>query len=171
MTTYFKILLLMTVVTGLSVSGDARADFRDYNYKAWAQAGRSSSRSMRASRTYRAYRAPGPVIVRSDSAPDVVAQAPMGQRSYSYEPAETARKVGASDGCGAVVRTERTSETAQRSTGTERSFSYEPSIDSSTTQPSVRSESAPMMRSSQPSRSSGTPRYLLPKTDPRKYRN
>lgn len=46
---------------------------------------------------------------------------------------------------------------------TYRSFSYEPSIGGS--------YFAPRMQSSQPSRSSGTPRYLLPKTDPRKYRN
>lgn len=164
MTTYFKTLLLTTVVTVLSASTSAMADFRDYNQKAWNQPGRTSSRSV--ARSGRVYRAPAPVIVRTESAPSAVAQAPTTERRFSYEPAAQGETSGGC-GCGTSVRSEQAPETAERSTETRRSFSYEPSMDSGISQPSVRSYSAPRMPSS---RSSRGPAYLLPKTDPNKYR-
>jgi len=163
MTIYSKTLLLLTAVMGLVVSEISRADFRDYNYKAWADRPRSS-RSVNRSRTYRAV---APTIVRSDSAPIEVAKSPTEQRSFSYDPAQPAGS-SAANGCGGGTRVERGSATAQRSTRSERSYSYEPSTSSNITEPVARSYSVPRMQSS---RSSATPRFLLPKTDPRKYRN
>ena len=169
MNTFLKTHLLTAVVVGLSISATAKADFRDYaDSKAWTNFGRSSSRSYTASRSYRSN---APVIVRSEAAPTTVAQTPTERRSFSYEPAESGKQAVTSGGCGCgtSVRTERVPETAQHATQTERSYSYEPSTDSKTTEPAVRSYSAPRMRSSQPSRSSNTPLYMLPKTDPRRF--
>jgi len=173
MNAYLKILFFGAAIVGLyfpttalaqksagGVAGEARM-----HPGTWGE--QRSSRSFTRSRPM--YRSTAPVIVRTEQAPRAVAQAPTERRSFSYEPAETPEQAGTSSGCGCgnSVRTERVPETAQRSTQTERRFSYEPSTDTGT-EPSVRS--APRMRSSQPSRSSDRPRYLLPKTDPRKYR-
>ncbi len=126
MYSFFKSLMMAAAIVGLFATATVRADFRDYNSKAWAQHGRSSSGMMRRSQ----YRASAPVIVRSEQAPPAVAQTPSERRS----------------------------------------FSYEPSMSNDNAPSSVRSDAAPRMRSTRPSRSSRTPAYLLPKTDPRKYR-
>ena len=154
MNPYLKAMLMVAAIAGLYVPATARADFRDYNYKAWAQQGRTSSRSGMRSRPM--YRSTAPVIVRTEPAPNAVAQAPTEQRSYSYEPSQQTES--GARGCGGSVGTEQAPATAQRSTETRRSFSYEPSMSDS--------YSAPRMQS----RSSRTPAYLLPKTDPNKYR-
>jgi len=117
---------------------------------------RMRSRSM--------YRSSEPVIVRSERAPEVVAQAPAERRSYSYEPSQ--ESVSGACGCGGTVMSHEAPATADRSTETRRRYSYEPSTNSD--ENSARSYSAPSMRSS---RSSQTPLYLLPKTDPRRYRS
>lgn len=106
------------------------------------------------------YRSTAPVIVRSESAPSAVAQAPTEERRFSYEPSQ---RVQAGRPCPEVVVTEPAPATAERPTQTYRRFSYEPGIERSA-EPSVRTYSRPMRRSSP------TPAYLLPKTDPRKYR-
>jgi hypothetical protein len=105
------------------------------------------------------YRSSEPVIVRTERAPDAVAQAPTDERSYSYEPSQQAVSGGCGCGCGDSVTVEQAPATSQPSTETRRSYSYEPSTGDS--------YSAPRMQS----RSSRTPKYLLPKTDPNKYRN
>jgi len=88
MTTYFKTLLLMTAVIGLSVPAIAKADFRDYNHKAWNQQFNRYKQSSRTVMRSRSYRATAPVIVRSEGAPQAVAQAPTERRSFSYEPSQ-----------------------------------------------------------------------------------
>lgn len=85
MTKYLKAIMLMAFVAALAVAGRARADFQDYNYKAWAQHGRTSSRSMVRSRVYRA---PATMIVQTEEAPDAVAQSPTTERRFSYEPSQ-----------------------------------------------------------------------------------
>lgn len=165
MNIYFKQLLLVAAVAGLFAPVSAMADFRDYaDSKAWTNFGRDSSKPRAMSRSYRSN---APVIVRSESKQNAVAQAPTERRSFSYEPSQEAEQTHSGCGCGGSVSSDKAPETAQRSTETRRSFSYEPSTDSSTVQTPARSYSAPRMRSS---RSSQTPLYMLPKTDPRKYR-
>jgi hypothetical protein len=117
--------------------------------------------SQSAGRSRTMYRSTAPVIVRTESAPNAVAQAPSEQRSYSYEPSQ--QSVSGPCGCGSTV--EPAPATAQRSTETRRSYSYEPSTSDSYSAPS-----APRMQS-RSSQSSRTPKFLLPKTDPNKYRN
>jgi len=180
MKTSLKAMLIVVAIAGLyapatavaqksagGVVGEARLHPGTWNNQ------RSSRSGMRSRPMYRSN---APAIVRSETVPRDVAQAPTERRSFSYEPTESAgsaeqpRKNGGC-GCGNSVRAEREPMTALPSTRSERSFSYEPSADSNNAEPAVRSYSAPRMRSSQPSRSSERPRYLLPKTDPRKYRN
>lgn len=157
MNAYLKTLLVAAAVAGLYVPATANADFRDYNYKAWAQVGKQRS-SPSFARSRPMYRSSAPVIVRSEPAPSAVAQAPTEQRSFSYEPSQSV----VSGGCHDAATTEQAPATAQRSPGVRRSFSYEPSMSGS--------YSAPRMQS-RTSRSSRMPAYLLPKTDPNKYRN
>lgn len=160
MNTRFKKLGLMAAVIGLSGLSTAMADFRDYNHKAWNQPRSvARARSYRPSRSIvRSYRTTSPVIVRTEPAPSAVAQAPTEERRFSYEPSQEAN---AATPCPPVsASTQPAPATAQRST---RAFSYEPSAGTDTGQPAVRSYSAPRTRSSR------TPLYLLPKSDPRRY--
>lgn len=157
MNTFFKSLLLLAAVLGLSVTTSAKADFRDYNYKAWNQ-GYRASRSVARSR--RVYRAPAPVIVRTERAPTAVAQSPTTERRFSYEPLQ---QVESGKPCPDSVTTQHAPATTQRPAESGRRFSYEPAIEPSR-EPAVRTFSRPMTRESQ------KPAYLLPKTDPRKYR-
>lgn len=152
----FKMLVSAMTLAGLFVATSSGADFYDYNHKVGPQLGRGSSQSARRSRPM--YRSTAPAIVRTESAPNAVAQAPTERRSFSYEPSQQT-EAGACEGS---VASEQASATAQRSAETRRSFSYEPSMSSD-------SYSAPRMRS-RSSHSSETPKFLLPKTDPRKYR-
>ena len=105
------------------------------------------------------YRSSEPAIVRTERAPDAVAQAPTDERSYSYEPSHQAMSGGC--GCQGSVATEHAPATAQRSTDTGRSFSYEPSTSDSYSAPRMQRRS---------SRNSDRPTYLLPKGDPNRYR-
>jgi len=114
-----------------------------------------ASQSPRRSRPM--YRSTAPVIVRTEPAPNAVAQAPTQQRSCSYEPSLQA--MSGPCGCGS---SESAPATAQGSTETRRSYSYEPSTSDSYSAPRMQ------RRSSGDSR---TPKYLTPKTDPNKYRN
>jgi hypothetical protein len=154
MNTYLKTVLMFGAIAGLYVPATARADFYDYNYKVGPQLGRGSSQSARRSRPMN--RSTAPVIVRTELAPNAVAQAPSDERSYSYEPSQQAVSGGCS--CEDNVATEKAPATAQRSTDTGRSFSYEPSMSDSYSTPRMRS------------RSSDRPTYLLPKGDPNRYR-
>lgn len=120
--------------------------------------GSSNQRGSQSARRSRPmYRSTAPVIVRTDSAPNAVAQAPSEERTYSYEPSQQA----VSGPCGCGSKMEPAPATAQ-STETRRSYSYEPSTSDSYSAPRMQ------RRSSGDSR---TPKYLLPKTDPNKYRN
>jgi hypothetical protein len=157
MNTLFKSLLLLTAVIGLSVTTSAKADFRDYNDKAWNQ-GYRASRSVARSR--RVYRSPASVIVRTERAPSAIAQAPTTDRRFSYEPSQ---QVESGTPCPDSVTTVPAPATAQRPAESGRRFSYEPAIELSR-EPAVRTFSRPMTRELQ------KPAYLLPKTDPRKYR-
>jgi hypothetical protein len=182
MNTNLNALLLFGAVVGLyapqtavaqktagGVVGEARLHPGTWNNQ------RSSRSGMRSRPMYRSSES---VIVRSEPAPSRVAETPnerrsysyepsqrTEQRSYSYEPSQRTRSGGC--GCGGSVSTEPVPATAQRSTESGRSFSYEPSIGSDAAQPRARSYSTPRMESS---RSSRRPAYLLPKTDPNKYR-
>jgi hypothetical protein len=115
-----------------------------------------TSRSVMRSRP--TYRSAGPLIVWSTPAPKAIAPAPTGIRRFSYEPpkkVDVAREDNA--------RSAATTATNERPTQVCRSFSYDPWITSYSV-PNMRTDSAPKMRSSR------TARYLLPKTDPNKYR-
>lgn len=123
--------------------------------------GSSNQRGSHSARRSRPmYRGTAPVIVRTEPAPNAVAQAPSEQRSYSYEPSQPAMSGGC--GCGNSVTMEPAPSTSQRSTETRRSYSYEPSTSDSYSAPRVQ------RRSSGDSR---TPKYLLPKTDANRYRS
>lgn len=122
---------------------------------AWTQSG-SPSRSM--------YRGSAPMIVRSESAGDSLAQGPTERRSYSYEPSQQSQ--GGAGRCSESVATEKAPSQAERSTESRRSYSYEPSTRSR--EVSGQSYSGPRMQSS---RSSRTPLYELQKTNPRKFRS
>jgi hypothetical protein len=123
--------------------------------------GSSNQRASQSARRSRPmYRNTAPVIVRTESAPSAVAQAPTEERRFSYEPSQ---HVQAGTPCPEGVVAEPAPATAERPTRTYRSFSYEPGIEPSAG-PAVRTYSRPMRRDSQ------KPAYLLPKTDPRKYR-
>lgn len=166
MNSYWKTCILLAVAACLFASEAAIAapTYLDSSAKARGDYGRGSSGSSMRSRSYRAYR-PAPMIARSESAPSEVAQAPVAERRFSYEPSSQVETSGDCC-CGSSVRSEQAPETAQRSTESRRSFSYEPSTESGTAQPSVRSYSVPRMRSPRSSRQRG---YMLQKTDPNKY--
>jgi hypothetical protein len=108
----------------------------------------SSQRMSRSSDRYQpTYRSNAPVIVRSERAPEIVAQAPTRERSFSYEPSQV---VQSGDwGCGEIVQTERARATAERAVERGRSFSYEPSMSDSSSGSYVapRSYSSPRIRS------------------------
>jgi hypothetical protein len=120
MSTYFKTLLSLTAVAGLFTATTAMADFRDHaDSKAWTNFGRWSSGNA----TSRSYQSTAPVIVRSDSAPAAVAQAPTKERTYSFEPSQQG---GSSAGCTGNAGSAQSPSVAQGPTGSNRSFSYEP---------------------------------------------
>jgi hypothetical protein len=175
MNTKFKILLIGAIAVGLYVpitafaqkSGGGVVGEARMHPGTWGQ---RTSRSYTRSRPM--YRSESPAIVRRESAPPAVAQAPTERRSFSYEPTAPAesRVIESSHGCGGVVVREKPApETAQRTTDGERRFSYEPSTEPSSAPPVIRTESAPRMQSMRRSRSSDRPVYLLPKSDPRRY--
>jgi hypothetical protein len=164
MFTFLKTLLMSAIIVGLyapttiaqksvgGVTGEARL-----HPGTWGSA-RSYARSQRM------YRGTAPAIVRSEQSPATVAQAPTERRSFSYEPSR--ENVSVSDNscvCGGTnVATEKAPAAAERTTETRSSFSYEPSTAAQNPAPTTQ------MRSS---RSSRTPLYLLPKSDPRKFRS
>lgn len=168
MNSYFKTLLLLAAIAGLYVPAVAVAQKSAGGVVGEARLHPGTWNNQRSSRSFTGsrpgYRSTAPMIVRTESAPNAVAQAPAERRSYSYEPSQQA--ASGHCGCGSNIATEPAPATAQRLTETRRSFSYEPSTSESSAAP--QSYSAPRMRSSQSSR---TPKYLLPKTDPNKYRN
>ena len=107
-------LLVSTATFAAGAAPDAGAKFRgDYSGR-W-QGGRTTARS----RTV--YRAPAPVVIRSEAAPSV-AQTPTERRSFSAEPAQP------------------TTPSAQPAPQVYRSYSYQPS-------PVYRSYRAPVTRS------------------------
>jgi hypothetical protein len=155
MSIYSKTFLLAMFSTGLFISTGSAADFRDYNNKAWATQGRGTS-TARSNRIYRAapLRFAAPVVVQSTPGPQQLAQAPTERRSFSYDPAQTVSDGPRMGGDARVLSI----PAAPRATGVYRGFSCEPSP---VFQP------APRMNSM---RNTRTPAYLLPKTDPNKYR-
>jgi hypothetical protein len=117
MSTKFKTLLSLAAVAAFFVSAAALADFRDYNDKAW----NSIYKREHSVATARSNRVAAPVIMRSQTAPTEVAQAPAKERAYSYEPSTDA---SASTPCGGKATS--APNTAQKATSSNRSFSYEP---------------------------------------------
>lgn len=159
MNTYLKSVLIVAAVAGLyvptsafagksigGVTGEARLRPGTWNNQ-------QSARSVVRSRPM--YRSTAPAIVRTAPVPSAVAQASAETRRFSYDPALPA-EVGTP--CPDTV-TRQVPATAQPSARSYRSYSYEPSMNNSYSAPRTRS------------RSSQTPSYLLPKTDPNKYRN
>ena len=156
MSNSFMSQMFLALFIGLISSSSLRADFEDYNYKAWNQPSKSSSQMVMRTRSYRAS---APAVVQSESTPAEVAQAPSELRSYSYDPAQE-KDVQSPCGCNATKSEEPA--TAQNSKQSNRSYSYEPQMNSS------NSYSAPRMRY-RSNQSSPTPAYLLEKTNPRKF--
>lgn len=172
MNSYIKSLLFVAIAAALfvpttvmgqksggGVVGEARLRPGTWNSQSTSRS-RARSQSM--------YRSTSPAIVRSERAPEAVAQIPTERRSFSYDPAQGSRSQptqSGSYGCGSSVRTEQAPATAEPSTTTRRSFSYEPSMN----QPSgeQRSYSAPRTQSSRSSK----PRYLGTKEERNNYRN
>jgi hypothetical protein len=114
------------------------------------------------------YRSTSPVIVRSETVPEAVAQVPTERRSFSYDPSQGSRsesKQSESCCCESGVRTEKAPGTAEPLTSTRRSFSYEPSMN----QPSAtgRSYYAPRTQSS----NSSQWRHTGSKAERNNYRN
>jgi len=113
------------------------------------------------SKPHSAVRRVGPVY----RAPAIVAEAPSGDRTFSYAPAQAP---AASNRCGAMNGS--VSQPIRQQSAGGRTYSYEPA------QPTF---SAPRVYSNQPSERyysggmsqgrSSTPSYLLPKTDPRRF--
>jgi hypothetical protein len=119
MRTHLHKLLLMTAAIALSGSSLAMADdYRDHNYKAW----NSLYLSSKSHSTSRSFRSNAPVIVRSETAPPELAQAPTQDRTYSYEPSQQ----DGSSGC-AKNGDSGQPTIAEQPAQTQRSFSYEPS--------------------------------------------
>jgi len=145
--------------SGGGVVGDARLRPGTWN---------SQSTSRSRVRSQPMYRSTSPVIVRSERAPEAVAQVPTERRSFSYDPAQGSRSQPTQSGrygCGSSVRTEQAPATAEPSTSTRRSFSYEPSMN----QPSAtgRSNYAPRTQSSKSSQW----RHTGSKAERNNYRN
>ena len=114
------------------------------------------------------YRSTSPVIVRSATAPEAVAQVPTERRSFSYDPAQGSRsesKRSESCCCGNGVRSEKAPATAEPSTTTRRSFSYEPSMNQRSA--AERSYAAPRAQSS----NSSQWRHTGSKDERNNYRN
>jgi hypothetical protein len=110
--------------------------------------GSSNQRMSRSGmRSWSTYRSTAPVIVRSERAPEAVAQGLTDTRSFSYEPSQAVQS-GDLD-CGEIVRTESAPATAERSVDRGRSYSYEPSMSDSSSGSSAapRRYSSPRMRS------------------------
>lgn len=80
------------------------------------------------------------------------AEAPTATRSFSYD---AAQQPEANAPCPAATTPSAPAQPAQRSPTAQRRFSYEPAMPTYAPPRSFRS---------------GTPAYLLPKTDPRKFR-
>jgi hypothetical protein len=172
MNSFIKTLLFVAIAAALfvpttamgqksagGVVGDARLHPGTWNSQ-------RSSRSQ--ARSQPMYRSTSPVIVRSERAPEAVAQVPTERRSFSYDPAQGSRsesKQSESCCCGSGVSTEKAPATAEPSTSTRRSFSYEPSIN----QPSAtgRSYYAPRTQSSKSSQW----RHTRSKDDRNNFRN
>jgi hypothetical protein len=124
MKTYLHSLLLMTAAIGLSASSLAMADdYRDHNYKGW----NSLYLSSKSHSTSRSYRTNAPVIVRSETAPTEVAQAPTKDRTYSYEPSQPS---DSSSGCAKNGDSGQSSKVAEQPATTQRSYSYQPATSS-----------------------------------------
>jgi hypothetical protein len=157
---YGKIVLIVAAVAGLYDPSSALAQKSPGGVTGGARlhpgmwTDQRSPRSMMRARPM--IRNTTPVITRSESDPNVVAQVPSERRSYSYEPSQEST---ANNDDGREATSRQAPTTVQRSMDARRSFSYEPSMESN---------SAPRMRSSHSHR---TPKYLLQKTDPNKYRN
>lgn len=172
MNSYFKSLLFVAIAAALFVpttamgqkSGGGVVGGDRLRPGTWNSQSTSRSRA----RSQSMYRSTSPVIVRSERAPEAVAQVPTERRSFSYDPAQGARsesKQSENCCCGSGVRTEQAPATTEPSTSTRRSFSYEPSMN----QPSAtgRSYYAPRTQSSKSSQW----RHTGSKAERNNYRN
>ncbi|MBI3464162.1 MAG: hypothetical protein HY000_14065 [Planctomycetes bacterium] len=134
-------MLVSTATFATAAAPDAGAKFRgDYSGR-W-QSGTSRSRMM--------YRAPAPVVIRSEAVPSTVTQTPTERRSFSAEPSQPAAPpapTGCHGGYGFSAEPSQPAtpqtQAAQPAPRVYRSYSYQP-------QPSTapyRSYRAPMTRS------------------------
>jgi hypothetical protein len=121
-------MLVSTASVAMAAAPDAGAKFRgDYSGR-W-QSGASRARTM--------YRAPAPVVIRSEAVPSTVVQTPTARRSFSAEPSQPATPRPR------AVQPAPQPQAVQPAPRVYRSYSYQP-------QPSpapYRSYRAPMMRS------------------------
>lgn len=145
-----KTLLTFAVVAGLYVAPAlAHASVGGVTGEARLHPGiqnsQSASRSTMQSRSM--HRNNAPAMNNSEQT-----QAPMDERSYSYEPTQKSASAGCKHG------SNTSPEKATKSQGSARSFSYEPSVSGSYSAPRMRSQSAPKAT------------FLLQKADPTKYR-
>jgi len=160
MNTFCKAMLLSTVVIGVSSTvAEARHRWVNYNYKAWAQvdAHRETPHVGNPENFYRTARSgqtsSGPITVQREtrqSEPTAVAQAPTERRSFSYDEQQASGE----------ARTAQTTENAQSPDESNRGLM----------QPSEPSRTSVFNGNSYSSGPNNPPRYILPKTDPRKYR-
>ena len=166
MNTYTKSMPTLAAIAGLAVSASAAFAQRsgggvtgDARLHPGTWGSQRSSRSYSNSRAMNQNTAP---VVRSDSTPTAVAQAPTERRSFSYEPSQrnesTNSSTGASKNSGSCCCGSKEAPfKAQPSKEERRSFSYEPSTSENVAISPVAP--APRMQSSKPSqwqRTSGT---------------
>jgi hypothetical protein len=144
----YRRILTMFAVAGLGAlaASAALADVRDAAAKVRGNNGDATQWEMPGEVTY--YRSE-PAYVRT--APAATAQSPEAQRSFSYQPAQPRAAAPATRAPQATAP-----QATARGSQSVRAYSYEPDS-------GVRYYSAPRRRGS------GTPTYLLPKTDPRKF--
>ena len=129
--------------TGGGVVGEARLHPGTWNSQ------RSSQSRMRSQPMYRNS---APTVVRTERAPDAVAQVPTERRSFSYEPSQGTepntkeQTHSGTCGCSGTNRTiDRSSTNTEPATESRRSFSYEPSMSEPST--TTRSYAGPRTRS------------------------
>jgi hypothetical protein len=162
MNTFCKGMLLSTCVIAVSSDlAEGRQRWVNYNHKAWADAHRETTHVGNPENFYRSGGNSGQVVVRREmrqSEPAAVAQTQTERRAFSYDEQQA----------NAQVRTERAAENAQASDTQDVGTMQSPS------EPQPMSVSNGNNNYSSGSNYSGgsnnTPRYALPKTDPRKYR-
>jgi hypothetical protein len=174
MNTFWKAMLLSTLVVGVSSDlAEGRQRWVNYNHKAWADAHRETPHVGSPENYYRRGGNSGQVIARREviqsqstsvAEPMAVAQAQTERRAFSFDDQQA----------NAEVRTERATENAQAAdtqvVGAMQPPSEPRPMSVSNDIGNNFSGSSYTSGTNYTSGSTNTPRYALPKTDPRKYR-